>query len=267
MSDGIDECRGKSPMAYKILKDPGSLEILVVEDSPTQALQLTSLLSEAGYQVHTARDGAEALKRVNNAPPALVISDIMMPEMDGYELCSHIKKNPKTKDIPVILITSLTEPEDIVKGLECGADNFVTKPYEGELLLSQAEYMLVNRAIRKDFRSEMAIEVFFAGKKHLINSDRIQILDLLFSVYENSLQQKRELEKSNQKLSEALETIKTLHGIIPICAHCKKIRDDEGAWNQMEAYISRHSEAKFSHSICPKCAEELYPELQKKEPS
>ena len=254
-------------MGYKkFLKDPDSLEILVVEDSPTQALQLTSLLKEAGYQVLTAKDGAEALGKVNDSPPALVISDIMMPEMDGYELCRHIKAKPETKNIPVILITSLTEPEDIVKGLECGADNFVTKPYEEELLLSQVEYMMVNRSIRKDFRSEMAIEVFFAGKKHLINSDRIQILDLLFSVYENSLQQKRDLEKANQKLTEALETIKTLQGIIPICANCKKIRDDKGAWNQMEAYISQHSEAKFSHSICPKCIEELYPELHKEKP-
>ena len=255
-------------MAYKsILKEPDNLEIMVVEDSPTQSLQLRHLLSEAGYEVVTAENGTEALSKINHSPPVLVISDIMMPEMDGYELCAHIKSKPETKAIPVILITYLTEPEDIVKGLECGADNFVTKPYKDELLLSQVEYMIVNRTIRKDFRSEMAIEVFFAGKKHLINSDRIQILDLLFSIYESSLQQKRELEKSNRKLSEALETIKTLHGIIPICAHCKKIRDDEVAWNQMEAYISRHSEAKFSHSICPKCVEELYTELQKKEPS
>ena len=251
-------------MGFKnILNDPGSLEILVVEDSPTQALQLSNLLEEAGYHVLAAVNGAEALRQISDSPPALVISDIMMPEMDGYELCGHIKKQPETKNIPVILITSLTEPEDIVKGLECGADNFVTKPYEEELLLSQVEYMMVNRSIRKNSRSEMAIEVFFAGKKHLINSDRIQILDLLFSIYENSLQQKRELEKSNQKLREALETIKTLEGIIPICAHCKKIRDDAGAWKQMEVYISQHSEAKFSHSICPKCVEELYPELHK----
>ena len=249
------------------MNDPGRLEVLVVEDSPTQALQLTSLLSEAGYQVHIARDGAKALKEINDAPFALVISDIIMPEMDGYEMCRHIKKNPKTKDIPVILITSLAEPEDIVKGLECGADNFVTKPYEEELLLSQVEYMMVNRSIRKNFHSEMAIEVFFSGKKHLINSDRIQILDLLFSIYESSLRQKRELEKTNHRLRGALETIKTLQGVIPICSRCKKIRDDEGAWKQMEAYISQHSEAKFSHSICPRCAEELYPEFQKKKPS
>lgn len=254
-------------MGYQnILKDPDSLEILVVEDSPTQALQLGNLLEEAGYHLLTAVNGADALRKISDSPPALVISDIMMPEMGGYELCGHIKANLKTKNIPVILITSLTEPEDIVKGLECGADNFVTKPYEEELLLSQVEYMMVNRSIRKEFRSEMAIEVFFAGKKHLINSDRIQILDLLFSVYESSLQQKRELEKTNHKLREALETIKTLQGIIPICAHCKRIRDDAGAWKQMEAYISQHSEAKFSHSICPKCAEELYPEFHKEKP-
>ncbi len=238
-------------------------EILVVEDSLTQALQLQNLLEENGYYVTTAGDGRAALILLEKKLPDLVISDILMPEMDGYDLCRMIKGDERWKALPVILLTQLTEAEDIVRGLESGADNFVIKPYEPKLLISQIEYILVNRAIRENPRTEMGIEVFFAGKKHFINSDRIQILDLLFSSYENSLIQKRKLEKLNKELNEALSTIKTLHGIIPICASCKKIRNDAGAWKQVDAYIAEHTEAQFSHGICPDCAKKLYPNLVK----
>ena len=237
--------------------------ILIVEDSPTQALQLQSLLEESGYKVSVVTNGADGLSRLKEHPPDLVISDIVMPEMDGYELCRKIKADNDLKSIPVLLLTQLTEPEDIIKGLDVGADNFVTKPYNPKLLLSQIEYILINRTMRTSPRIEMGIEVFFAGGRHFINSDRIQILDLLFSTYENSLQQKRELERLNKELKEAVDTINTLHGIIPICSNCKKIRDDKGSWSQIEAYIMKHSEAQFSHGICPECARKLYPEFVK----
>lgn len=236
-------------------------EIMVVEDSLTQALQLQTLLEENGYNVTTANDGKEALAFLEKGLPDLVISDIMMPEMDGYDLCRIIKEKEEWQYLPVILLTQLTEAEDIVRGLDSGADNFVTKPYEPKLLISQIEYILVNRAIRRNPQTEMGIEVFFAGKKHFINSDRSQILDLLFSAYENSLVQKRKLEKLNKELNEALSTIKTLHGILPICASCKKIRDDAGAWQRVEEYIGEHTDAEFSHGICPDCAQKLYPDL------
>jgi len=240
-----------------------SAKILIVEDSPTQAIRLQYLLKESGYKVSAASSGADALACLKERAFHLVVSDIVMPGMDGYELCREIKNNKGLKHIPVLLLTQLSEPEDIVKGLESGADNFVTKPYDPELLLSQVEYILINRTLRSKVRSEMGIEVIFGGEKHFINSDRTQILDLLFSTYENSLQQKRELERLNEELKEALDTIKTLHGIIPICANCKKIRDDKGSWSQIEAYISEHSEAQFSHGICPECAKKLYPEFVK----
>ena len=240
-----------------------SAEILIVEDSPTQAIRLQHLLEESGYKVSVATSGADALACLKEEPCHLVVSDIVMPGMDGYELCGKIKNNKDLGHIPVLLLTQLSEPEDIVKGLESGADNFVTKPYDPDLLLSQVEYILVNRTLRSRVRSEMGIEVIFGGEKHFINSDRMQILDLLFSTYENSLRQKRELERLNGELKEALDTINTLHGIIPICSHCKKIRDDRGSWSQIEAYISKHSEAQFSHGICPECAKKFYPEFVK----
>jgi len=236
-------------------------EILIVEDSPPQAVLLQKLLEKNGYRVSVAVNGVEALSYLEGHLPALIISDILMPEMDGYELSQKVKAHDELKGIPIILLTQLTEPEDIVRGLGCGADNFITKPYDRELLLSRIRYVLVNQEIRKDRVMEMGIEVFFAGKKHFINSDRIQILDLLFSTYENAVQQKRDLEQINKELKEALETIKKLEGILPICAKCKKIRDDKGNWIQMEKYIRDRSEARFSHSICPECAKKLYPDF------
>ena len=244
-------------------KQEKSANILIVEDSPTQAIQLQSLLEENGYKVSVAVNGADALSYLDEYIPDLVISDIVMPEMDGYELCRKIKDDDDLKGIPVLLLTQLTEPEDIINGLECGADNFVTKPYDPKLLLSQLEYILVNRTMRTSPRIEMGMEVFFAGRKYFINSDRMQMLDLLFSTYQNNLQQKRELERTNKELKDALDTINILHGILPICANCKKIRDDKGAWSQIEAYIGKHSDVQFSHGICPECAKKLYPEFVK----
>ena len=244
-------------------KQEKSANILIVEDSPTQAIQLQSLLEENGYKVSVAVNGADALSYLDEYIPDLVISDIVMPEMDGYELCRKIKEDDDLKGIPVLLLTRLTEPEDIIKGLDSGADNFVTKPYDPKLLLSQLEYILVNRTMRTSPRIEMGMEVFFAGRKYFINSDRMQMLDLLFSTYQNNLQQKRELERTNKELKDALDTINILHGILPICANCKKIRDDKGAWSQIEAYIGKHSDVQFSHGICPECAKKLYPEFVK----
>ncbi len=239
---------------------PEDVEILVVEDSPTQAIQMQSLLEEHGYRISVAEDGETALEAIDQALPSLVISDIVMPKMDGYELCRRIKKNQRTQGIPVILVTQLTEPEDIIRGLDCGADHFLTKPYDASFLLSRIEYILINKKLREEGRSDFGLEVFFANRRHFINSDRIQILDLLISTYEHALQKARELERVNRKLREALDTIKKLQGILPICASCKKIRDEEGRWQSLERYIGERSEAKFSHGLCPECARKLYPD-------
>ena len=238
-----------------------NIEIMIVEDSPTQALTLQSMLEEHGYRVVTSVNGLDALARIKKHPVQLVITDIMMPKMDGYQLSREIKADAILKHIPVMLLTQLTEPEDIVKGLESGANNFVTKPYKPEMLLSRIRYVLINQEIRKKRDTSVGIEIFFAGSRHFINSDRIQMLDLLLSTYEVGIQQKRELQRVNRELHEALDTVKKLQGILPICANCKKIRDEDNQWHLMEKYISQRSDARFSHGICPECAKKLYPDF------
>src|SRR5450756_2825778 len=101
-------------------KNNHSLDILIAEDSRTQADLLGFLLEQHGYRVTIAANGKQALEAAQAQKPTLVISDIVMPEMDGYELCKAIKSDEKLKDIPVILVTTLSDPQDVIRGLECG---------------------------------------------------------------------------------------------------------------------------------------------------
>ena len=167
------------------LKEPQKdRPILVVEDSPTQAEQLRHLLDESGYSVAVASNGREALIKVAEKRPLLIISDIVMPVMDGYEMCSNIKRDPELMEIPVMLLTSLSEAEDVIKGLQCGADNFIGKPYDQEYLLARIEDIITTRALRRNEGLQVGIMFQFAGTTHTINSDRKQILDLLISTFE-----------------------------------------------------------------------------------
>jgi two-component system sensor histidine kinase/response regulator len=106
------------------------MKILVVEDSRTQAESLRYILEKKGYGVALATNGRDAIEQIGTSRPDLVLTDIVMPEMDGYELCRRIKTNGDHKSIPVIIVTQLFDPVDVVRGLEAGADNFIIKPYE-----------------------------------------------------------------------------------------------------------------------------------------
>jgi len=178
-------------------------EILIAEDSATQALNLQFLLEEAGYRVVVARNGKDALAAARQRPPDMLITDIIMPEMDGYELCHILKNTPELHQIPVILLTTLSDPLNVINGLKCGADSFVIKPYNKEFLLERIRYILTNRPLRQEERNAPGIEVFFAGQKHLFTAQRSQMLDLLLSTFENAIQKNIELTEMNNRLIEA----------------------------------------------------------------
>jgi len=239
--------------------------ILVVEDSKSQADHLCFLLETHGFFVRIACDGKEALASIRSEPPSLVISDIIMPEMDGYQLCYAIRADETTSDLPVVLLTTLSSPGDILRALECGADNFITKPYNEEYLLSRMESIMAGIRMRNTNKTGNYAEVFYKGEHFRVTTERQRILDLLLSTYEATVLRNQELQKTQKILSEkvveleiALDRVKQLEGIIPICMHCKKIRDDKDYWRQIEDYISDHSEALFSHGICPECLQKYY---------
>jgi two-component system, OmpR family, response regulator VanR len=255
--------------------------ILIVEDSPTQTKFLRLILEENDFIVDSALDGARALECIRLKKPDLVITDIVMPEMDGFALCKALKSDPALKSIPVMMLTSLTDPEDVIKGLQAGADNFLTKPYEDHFLISCIHYIFANQELRRNWGSTGSeVEIMFAGQQYSIDSDRMQIIDLLLSTYENAVQKNSELKKTHndlirtylqleqknmeleqltQDLQEARVEIRTLTGLLPICAHCKKIRDDHGSWHQIETYRAQRSDVKIAHIVCPSCSNKLLP--------
>lgn len=168
-------------------------EILIVEDSLVEAELLRRVLVKAGYQVNLAKNGAEGLQALKEHLCALVISDIQMPLMDGYELCDAIKHDEKLWNIPVILTSVLSEPEDIIKALNVGADSYLTKPYVEANLLNRIRSLLASAIDKGKSEERHAEQVEYNGKHHIINTDNRQLLNLLLSVYENTLSQNREL--------------------------------------------------------------------------
>ncbi len=189
------------------MSDKG-VEILIVEDSPTQAEQLKYLLEDRGHSVNIATNGKQALDKLREYRPALVISDIVMPEIDGYTLCKKIKSDKNLRGIPVILVTALSDPDDIIKGLEVEADNFIMKPYDEKYLLKTIQHILVNLEFQQEKPMQMGMEIFFRDKKYFITADRLQILTLLLSTYETAVEKNLNLvEAQNElkKLNEELE--------------------------------------------------------------
>ena len=199
--------------------------ILIVDDDPTNLQLLYEYLQDAGFRVLIAEDGESALQRACHTLPNIILLDVMMPDIDGFETCRRLKESEQTQNIPIIFMTALSDTVDEVKGLQLGAVDYITKPIQVETVLARLN-------------------------THLKIQEMQQALQ----------QQNEELQFKNQLLQEALDTVKTLRGLLPICANCKSIRDDAGYWHQVEDFIKTHSEADFSHSICPDCFLKLYPE-------
>ncbi len=182
-------------------------EILIAEDSLTQAEQLSHYLTARGFSVTVARDGRQALAAALQNKPDMIITDVVMPEMDGYTLCKKLKSLPALKEVPVVLLTSLSGPQDIVRGLECGADSFIRKPYDDQYLVSRVEFILTNVELRKTERLQIGVQLHFGGQSHFITAEKQQILDLLISTYEGAMQINEELETKRRELQQAKETL------------------------------------------------------------
>jgi signal transduction histidine kinase len=180
---------------------PGE-RILVVDDSPTQLEATRSLLDGRGYDVTTARSGDEALEIVRAGRFDLVLSDVVMPGISGYELCACVKK--EIEDPPaLVLLTTLADPRDIVRGVECGADNYITKPYSGDHLVTRIEQVLVNHELRRREQPGGPARISFLGETYTINSEPQQILGLLLSSFEELIRTNEELQRSKQRAEAA----------------------------------------------------------------
>jgi hypothetical protein len=176
------------------------ISILIAEDNPTQAERLRQILEGEGYGVAEAHNGRVALEMLQSARPSLIISDVVLPEIDGYELSRRVKENPAYDTIPVILVTTMSDAADVLRGLECGAENFVLKPYEADYLLECVRHALISHSERRAEAPCTPVEVTFNGETHAITANRLQILNLLLSTYAAAIERNKELQRSREEL-------------------------------------------------------------------
>jgi len=234
--------------------DKEPIDVLIVEDSPTQAESLKYLLERNHYKVIVAENGKQALARFNERKPTLVISDIVMPEMDGFELCKQIKLDENNGDVPVILLTSLSSSEDVLEGLACGADNFITKPYNEDYLISSVENILTSRKLRKGGRVRIGVEITFGGKKRFVTADQQQMLTLLISTYEAAVQRNSELVKAQNELSSMNERLdETVRERTERIRHLTSVL--QGIRNVNQLIVREKHPARLIHDACQKLIE------------
>ena len=181
-------------------KKENTIKILIVEDSPTQAENLKHILEEQGHRVVHAMNGRYALTILNDQKPDLIISDIVMPEMNGFELCSNIKADERLRNTPVILLTSLADPQDVIRAVQCGADKFVTKPYDEKHLLATIKHLLHDKNLHDREENLKGIHISYRDEEFLITSHRRQILKLLLSTYETAMAKNRDLIRTQDEL-------------------------------------------------------------------
>jgi sigma-B regulation protein RsbU (phosphoserine phosphatase) len=203
------------------------MKILIAEDDVVSRRMLEVTLQKWGYEVVAVTDGLAAWQALEGEdPPLLAILDWMMPGMGGVEICRRVREAGHPSPVYIILLTARVGSEDVVQGLEAGANDYVTKPFN-----------------REELRARVQVGM--------------RVVELQANLAERVLE-----------LEEVLARVKQLQGLLPICSYCKKIRDDRNYWQQVEAYISQHSEAVFSHGICPECFEKFAtPQLSKLQPS
>ncbi|MEG3898823.1 MULTISPECIES: response regulator [unclassified Microcoleus] len=155
--------------------------ILVVDDTPTNLQVLFDLLSEQGYRVAIAKNGETALQRVQLSEPNLILLDVMMPGIDGFETCQRLKANPATRDIPVIFMTALSDSVDQVKGLSLGAVDYITKPIQHEEVLARIRvHLQLRNATRiveqRTNELNQALESFKQAQVHLVQGEKMSAL-------------------------------------------------------------------------------------------
>ncbi len=190
------------------------MRVLMADDDAMLRHGLGVQLRKWGYDPVVCASGDQARRALeSNAPPLVAILDRSMPGADGLTLCAEIRATPRLRATYVVLLTAHDTRDDMLTGFDGGADEYITKPFDWEVL-----------------------------RARLKTGVRIATLQ-------------RNLAQKVSELERALANVKQLSGLLPICSYCKRIRDDRDYWQQLEIYLGAHSEAEFSHGVCPECLE------------
>ena len=192
------------------------MKILIADDEPVSRRMLEATMSKWGYTLTVCDDGEQAWQAFqDDNPPVLAVVDWLMPKIDGVELCRKVRATANLRSMYVILLTSRGNKDDIISGLEAGADDYITKPF-----------------VPDELRARIRVGLRVAKLQSTL-ADRV-----------------RDLEA-------ALSRVHQLQGLLPICCYCKKIRDDQNYWHQVESYVSQYADVRFSHGVCPDCLSKM----------
>jgi CheY-like chemotaxis protein len=214
-SPAADDLEQRSGLDNQSFQEP-NMRVLLAEDDLFARRALKAMLVDWHYEVLDVPNGAEALAVLaSTSAPRLAVLDWMMPEMDGVEVCRQVRRLQTAAPPYLLLVTANASKDQVALGLEAGADDYITKPFDPREL--HARLQVGCRIV--ELQSKLAERVY--------------------------------------ELEMALSQVKQLQGLLPICCYCKKIRDDSNYWQQVEAYLSKHANARFSHGICPDCYENI----------
>ena len=182
------------------------MKILIADDDSTSRIVLDATLKKLGHQVITTTNGEEALAAYEQTEVPILITDIVMPGMDGLELCRRIRATNRLRHTYIILLTTVGDEYGYLAGMRAGVDDFVTKPFDED---------------------QLTVRLVVA-----------------------------------QRIINLQSQVKKLSGLLPICACCKKVRDDQNYWQQVETFITQRSDARFTHSYCPECFNKMVRDLE-----
>ena len=200
------------------------MHVLVAEDDRDIGELITHYVQKNGWTAYLTPSGTEALAYARQHAVDLAILDLMLPGMTGLEICRALRAEARTAAIPIIMVTAKADLSNLQEAFAAGAMDFISKPVNSiELLARVASALLLKQEMDRRKNREL------------------------------------DLHRSNEELQKALKEVKSLRGLIPICASCKKIRNDGGFWQQLEEYLAEHLDAEFSHGLCQPCIKKLYP--------
>ncbi|HEV8538518.1 MAG TPA: response regulator [Bacteroidota bacterium] len=226
------------------------MTILVVDDVDFSRTILREVLASAGYRIVEAENGVEALKALETEAVDLIISDLLMPKMDGLRLCTELRKRKETKDTPFIIYTgTLTTPNDEEMAREYGADFFFRKPVSMDVLLEKLQSVVAQRGAVHHSVLPATGEI----------EKTSQYSDLLIKkLEERNFELEAILSKQGEELIRVLEKAERLYSLLPICPNCKKSRVDERYWKEVRTFIEDLPGSQITDGICIECGREVH---------
>ncbi len=209
------------------MKTAAEIKILVVEDDPFFQRVLLKRFMAEGYQVYAASDGREGMKAIVSFEPDLVLSDWMMPEVDGLELCQSVKTGLKEAAPYFILLTAKGEISNKLLALDTGADDYLVKPCDQGELMARVRAGLRIVLLTQELRATVV-----------------------------------ELHAANEQLQGARAEVERLsHERLPVCSFCRKVRDGDGEWHTVEDYLAKRTQAELTDGVCPACRVQHFPAI------